>query len=70
MPDKTPPAVNLDASKSMELVVMASQAQTAKLKEIMSRIDTISQLDQNAMGNVTDVLNSAKSDGGCGIGCW
>ena len=53
-----------------QMIRMASDAQVAKLREVMSRIDTISRLDKDALGNVTDVLQSAKSDGGCGIGCW
>jgi hypothetical protein len=71
MADKTrTPQVTLDVSKSMELVATASEAQAAKLREVLSRIDVITKIDRESLRNLTDVLDSAKADGGCGIGCW
>lgn len=55
---------------TLEIVATASQAQAAKVREIMARLDRIVELDPKRIENLTAVLNASKADGGCGIGCW
>jgi len=58
------------AGDTVALVATASQAQAAKVREIMGRLDRIVEIDPKRIENITAVLNAAKADGGCGIGCW
>jgi hypothetical protein len=64
------PQVTLDASKSVDIVAIASRAQSDKVRAVLERIDTLSRLDKNQMENITSTLAAAAADGGCGIGCW
>ena len=59
-----------ESTDTVALVALASQAQTQKIKEILNRMDAITQLDPARIKNFTDVIQSAVADGGCGIGCW
>ena len=73
MADKGPsegPQVNIDVSKSVDIVAIASRAQSDKVRAVLERIDTLSRLDKSQMENITNTLAAAAADGGCGIGCW
>jgi hypothetical protein len=54
----------------MGVVATASEAQAAKVREILQRIDQISELDPRRVENLSSLLQASKADGGCGIGCW
>lgn len=54
----------------MSIVATASEAQAGKVRAILERFDQISELDPRKVQNISTLLTSAKSDGGCGIGCW
>ena len=58
------------ASDTLEVVTVASQAQAAKVKEVLNRADLIASMDPNRVKNIADLLTASKADGGCGIGCW
>lgn len=58
------------AADVIQVVAAASQAQAEKVRAILDRMDTISGLDPRKLQNMVDVMAAAKSDGGCGIGCW
>lgn len=59
-----------ESTDTVALVTLASQAQTQKIKEVLNRMDAITQLDPARIKNLTDVMQSAVANGGCGIGCW
>lgn len=54
----------------LAIVAAASQAQADKVRLILERFDHIADLDPKKVQNISALLNSAKADGGCGIGCW
>lgn len=62
---KLPESTNTEA-----LIALASQAQTLKIKEVLNRLDVITQLDPSRVKSLTDVLGSVVASGNCGIGCW
>ena len=62
--------VGLDVSKSRDVIAIASKAQSEKVKEVLSRLESISKLDKSSVENLTAVLTASRADGGCGIGCW
>ena len=59
-----------ESTDTVALVALASQTQTQKIKEVLNRLDVITQLDPSRVKNLTEVLGSVVADGHCGIGCW
>lgn len=55
---------------TLAIVAAASEAQAAKVRSILERIDQIAELDPSRVKSIGSLLEAAKSDGGCGIGCW
>jgi hypothetical protein len=58
------------SADTLALVNVASQAQAAKVREILERMDVITKLDPERIRNIADLLRASRADGGCGIGCW
>lgn len=71
MDKREPPlASDLGETDIMAVVATASEAQAAKVRAILDRFDQIAELDPRKVENISSLLQSAKADGGCGIGCW
>jgi hypothetical protein len=68
--ERESPQVNIDPSRSMDLVMLASRTQTEKLRMVLERIDQIAKLDPTAVRNLAEILDNSTANGGCGIGCW
>lgn len=67
---ETSVASSLGESDVMAVVATASQAQADKVRAILERFDQITELDPRRVENISNLMRSAKADGGCGIGCW
>jgi hypothetical protein len=61
---------SLRETDMMAIISTASQSQAEKVRLILERFDDIAGLDPRRVENIASLLNSAKADGGCGIGCW
>lgn len=64
------PQMTMDISKSLDIVTVASRAQSDKLRQVLERIDVIAKLNPEGVKNITDIVRAGVADGGCGIGCW
>ncbi len=71
MPEKSARDIPAAAQgEVMAVVTTASQAQAAKVREILQRLDQVTALDPRQVENLSSLLQASKADGGCGIGCW
>jgi hypothetical protein len=71
MADREIPAMPvLREADAMAIIATASEAQAAKVRLVLAKLDTIAQLDPRQVQNIAELLRNSVANGGCGIGCW
>jgi hypothetical protein len=70
MPDEPVPREFGEPSDKLAMIARTSEAQAAKVRLVMDRLDTIARLDPRQVQNIAELLKNSVANGGCGIGCW